>query len=64
MAARALAVIGDLRGMSPDYLRALYFTKYGVSLGVGIGVPLPILDESIMRSAARTDEEIFAPVLD
>lgn len=64
MAARALAVIGDLRGMSPEYLRALHFTRYGVSLGVGIGVPIPILDESIMRSAARTDAEIFAPVLD
>jgi uncharacterized protein (DUF39 family) len=64
MAARALAVIGDLRGMSPDYLRALYFTKYGVSLGVGIGVPIPILDESIMRSVSKSDEEIFAPVLD
>jgi uncharacterized protein (DUF39 family) len=64
MAARALAVIGDLRGMSPEYLRALYFTKYGVSLGVGIGVPIPILDESMMTSVARTDEEIFAPVLD
>jgi L-aspartate semialdehyde sulfurtransferase len=64
MAARSLAVIGDLRGMSPEYLRALHFKKYGVSLGVGIGVPIPIIDESIMRSVARTDEEIFAQVLD
>ncbi len=63
-AARALAVIGDLRGMSPEYLKALYFTKYGVSLGVGIGVPIPVLDESLMRTVSMSDEEIFAPILD
>ena len=50
--------------MSPEYLRALYFTKYGVSLAVGIGVPIPILDKSMMRSVARTSVEIFAPELD
>ncbi len=64
MAARSLAVIGDMRGMSSEYLRALYFTKYGVSLGVGIGVPIPILDDSVMRSVSKSDEDIFAPVLD
>jgi L-aspartate semialdehyde sulfurtransferase len=64
MAARSLAVIGNLRGMSSDYLRALYFTKYGVSLGVGIGVPIPILDEAMMSSVAKSDDDIYAPVLD
>ena len=63
-AARALAVIGDLKEMTPEYVRALYFTKYGCSLGVGIGVPIPILDEEVARSVAITDEQIYAPVLD
>jgi uncharacterized protein (DUF39 family) len=63
-AARALAVIGDLKQMTPEYIRALYFTKYGCSLGVGIGVPIPILDEEVARAAAITDDKIFAPVLD
>jgi uncharacterized protein (DUF39 family) len=63
-AARALAVIGDLKAMTPEYVRALYFTKYGCSLGVGIGVPIPILDEEVARSLAITDEQIYAPVLD
>jgi uncharacterized protein (DUF39 family) len=62
--ARALAVIGDLNGMSTSYVRALYFHKYGWSLGLGIGVPIPILDEDLMRSAAITDDKIFAPVID
>jgi uncharacterized protein (DUF39 family) len=63
-ASRNLAVIGDLRGMNADYLRGLYFHKYGTSLGVGIGVPIPILDEQVMRDAARSDGELFASVLD
>ncbi|MBI0583475.1 MAG: homocysteine biosynthesis protein [Methanomassiliicoccus sp.] len=63
-AGRTLAVIGDLRGMSTEFVRALDFHGYGLSLALGIGVPIPILDQDMMRSAARTDEEIFAPVLD
>jgi L-aspartate semialdehyde sulfurtransferase len=63
-AGRNLAVIGDLRGMSTEFVRALNFHGYGLSLAVGIGVPIPILDEEVMRAAAVTDEEIFAPVLD
>jgi len=62
--ARALAVIGDLNGMSDEFVRALSFTGYGTTLGIGIGVPIPILDEDLMRSAAITDDKIFAPVLD
>lgn len=62
--ARSLAVIGDLRGMSPEFLQALSFTGYGISLGVGIGVPIPILDEDLMRTAVVRDDQIFAPVLD
>jgi len=63
-AARALAVIGDLKQMTPEHIRALYFTKYGCSLGVGIGVPIPILDEEVARAAGVTDDQIFAPLLD
>lgn len=62
--ARSLAVAGDLRGMSADYVRALFLTKYGWSLGLGVGVPIPILDEEIMRSVAVTEDQLFAPVVD
>ncbi len=63
-AARSLAVTGDLRGMSTEYIRALNFHGYGVTLGVGIGVPIPILDEDMMRSAALKDEQLFTPLFD
>lgn len=62
--AGTLAVIGDLKQMSARWLRGVSFLGYGVSLMVGIGIPIPILNEEIMRYTAVTDEEIFAPVVD
>jgi L-aspartate semialdehyde sulfurtransferase len=62
--ARSLAVIGDLRGMSTEYLRALVIYGYGVSLAVGLGVPIPILDEEMMRAVSIRDDQIMAPVMD
>lgn len=59
-----LAVIGDLKNMQPDFIQAAYFAGYGVSLYVGIGIPIPILDEDIMRSVSIKDEEIYTEILD
>ncbi|RKY64227.1 MAG: hypothetical protein DRP99_02535, partial [Candidatus Latescibacterota bacterium] len=41
--AGTLAVIGDLKTMDPSWLVGVSMTGYGVSLMVGIGVPIPIL---------------------
>jgi uncharacterized protein (DUF39 family) len=62
--ARTLAVTGDMRSMSPDFVRALSFNKYGTSLGLGIGIPIPILDEKMMVHAAMGDDQLYAPILD
>ena len=62
--AGTLAVIGDLKGMSPDYLVGTTFQGYGVTLTVGIGVPIPILNEEICRFTAVKDEEIWAQIVD
>ncbi len=59
-----LAVIGDLKQMSPEFLVGVSIVGYGVSLVVGIGVPIPVLNEEIARWCAVSDEEIFAPVVD
>jgi len=59
-----IALICDLKKTSPDFLRAAYLTGYGVSLAVGVGIPIPVLDESIARAAGKDDDEIFAPVID
>jgi len=59
-----LAVIGDLKQMKPEWLRGTSILGYGVNLTVGIGIPIPILSEEILRYTAVKDEEIFAPVVD
>ena len=62
--AGTLAVIGDLKQMSPRWLVGTSVLGYGCSLTVGIGVPIPVLDEEILAYTAVTDEDIYAPVID
>jgi len=62
--AGTLAVIGDLKGMSPRWLVGTSFIGYGATLTVGIGVPIPILSEEVLGYTAVTDEELLAPVVD
>jgi len=59
-----LAVMGDLKTMSSEFLRGASFTGYGVSLAVGIGVPIPVLNEEILKYTAVKDEDIVAQVVD
>jgi uncharacterized protein (DUF39 family) len=60
----SIAVIGDLKQMSPDFIRGLTFTRYGSSLGVGIGVAIPILDEEMAKHCAVTNDKIVTAVFD
>ncbi len=62
--AGALAVIGDLKQMSPRWLVGTSMLGYGTTLTVGIGVPIPILSEEILGYTTVTDDEILGAVVD
>ena len=62
--AGTLALIGDLRGMTTEYIQPAVYERYGTSMFVGVGIPIPILDEDMMRQVAVSDEEIYTSVFD
>ena len=62
--AGTIATVGDLKRMDTRFLRGASLVGYGVSLAVGLGVPIPILNEEVVRYTAVKDEDIVAPVVD
>ncbi len=62
--AGTIAVSGDLRGMSDKFIRAAVYEKYGVSLFVGIGIPIPILDVEMLKHTAVRNSEIKTALVD
>ena len=62
--AGTLSVLGDLKQMSPEWLVGASFQGYGCTLVVGLGVPIPILNEEIVQYTAVKDEEIYTQIVD
>ncbi len=59
-----LAVIGNGKEMDPEYVKAAYFENYGVSIFIGIGIPIPVLDEDIAKSVSVRNEQIHTRICD
>ncbi len=62
--AGTLAVMGDMKQMNPRYIRGASILGYGVSLTVGLGIPIPILNEEMAFFTSVSDREIEAYVFD
>jgi uncharacterized protein (DUF39 family) len=62
--AGTLTLIGNMKAMNPKWLRAVSFTGYGVTLSVAVGVPIPILDEEMVKFVSVSDADLKAPVVD
>lgn len=62
--AATLALVGDAKQMNPKWVRGCYFKNYGPSLMLGVGVPLPVLNEEVVNRCAVQDKDIVAPVVD
>ncbi|HEY9668680.1 MAG TPA: homocysteine biosynthesis protein [Coleofasciculaceae cyanobacterium] len=59
-----LALVGDAKQMNSKWVRGCYFKNYGPSLMLGVGVPLPVLNEEVVNGCAVQDKDIVAPVVD
>ncbi len=62
--AGTLALTGDMKGMNTRYLRGVSILGYGVSLAVGVGIPIPVLNEEIAWHTSVKDEEIWTQIVD
>jgi len=62
--AGTLAVVGDMKQMDAQWVVGVSMYGYGVSLAVGIGTAIPILDEEMALFTAVKDEDIVAPIVD
>ncbi len=56
--ARTLALLADLKDADPEFIAAAYYAAYGVSLFVGLGLPIPVLDEDMARRLSVRDRDI------
>jgi len=59
-----ISVRGDAKKMSTEFIRGASFANYGISLYVGIGIPIPLLNEGIAKKASIRDEEIVTDIVD
>ncbi|HTX43146.1 MAG TPA: homocysteine biosynthesis protein [Methanocella sp.] len=59
-----LMVTGDLKKMKREFLRAATFYKYGTTLYVGLGIPIPILNDDIAQATAVGDADIVTGIYD
>lgn len=59
-----LMVRGDLKQMSSKYLKGATYFRYGTTLYVGLGIPIPLINLRVAETAGLSDEEIFTDILD
>ena len=50
--------------MSGNYLRGASFLGYGPTMFVGLGIPIPVIDEEMAFFTSRSDEDFYAQVVD
>jgi len=62
--AGTLMVQGDLKQMSPRWLKGVSMQGYGNTMAVGLGVPIPILNEKMAAYTGVSDADLYTQVID
>lgn len=59
-----LALSGDMKDMDPRFIAPAVYEKYGTSMFVGVGIPIPIIDEDMMKQVSIGNDQIKTNILD
>ena len=59
-----LALVGNLKEMSPEFIRPAVIEGYGISMYVGVGIPIPLLSIDIAKGVAIKNKDIFTYIED
>jgi uncharacterized protein (DUF39 family) len=62
--AGTLMVYGDMKQMSNRWLKGISMQGYGATVAVGVGIPIPILNEDMARYTGVSDAELVTQVVD
>lgn len=62
--AGTLALIGDMKQMDTKFIRGCTMVQYGTSIYMGVGIPIPILDEDLARTVSLGEDQLTATILD
>lgn len=57
-------VLGDLKKMDPKYVRGCTIHRYGTSLYLGIGIPIPLINDRVTKTAALGEDQIKTNLVD
>lgn len=59
-----IAVAGDLKAMNSRYIRGATFDGYGVTMYVGMGIPMPVLDDDMFYDLSRPNSQLYTSLYD
>jgi len=59
-----MMVQADMKQMSAQWLRGVSLQGYGCSLALGLGVPIPVLNEEMALFTGVSDKDIYTQVVD
>jgi len=59
-----ISVKGNLHEMLPEFISGATILNYGTSLFIGVGIPIPVLNERIAKSTAVRNRDIKVKILD
>ncbi len=62
--AGTISVTGNMKEMSSEFIKGASIVGYGCSLMVGLGIPIPIINEDMAYFTGIGDKDIFYQVID